>query len=253
MPVMDGYEATRQLRQQGHSMPIVAMTANAMQGDEEKCKEAGCSHFLMKPIDIDQLFELLGSILGTVEEDQPQVDPIPSASRPSPQVEARNSNQDQPDKQRATYSTLQDPELQPIVEKFVGTLFCRLQEMLNDFTQNNFDSLAEHAHWLKSAGHSRLLCIHGTGHSPRARSQVRVDRRDRHDVARTGRIGRVDTVRRTGQRNDGYEAGTSGCFIVVRSSRLLLHCGAAVSAASLQAHSQVSAGGTPAPQFVQRC
>ncbi len=70
MPVIDGYTATRRLREQGYSMPIVALTANAMQGDEEKCKVAGCSHFLTKPIDIDRLFALLAETLGTVEGDE---------------------------------------------------------------------------------------------------------------------------------------------------------------------------------------
>ncbi len=67
MPVMDGYTATRRIRERGYSIPIVAMTANATQGDEDACTEAGCSHFLTKPIDIDRLFELLVQTLGELE------------------------------------------------------------------------------------------------------------------------------------------------------------------------------------------
>ena len=49
-------------------------------------------------------------------------------------------------------STLDEPELRPVIESFVRTLFARLQEMLADCSQNNFDALADHAHWLKGAG-----------------------------------------------------------------------------------------------------
>jgi signal transduction histidine kinase/DNA-binding response OmpR family regulator/HPt (histidine-containing phosphotransfer) domain-containing protein len=61
MPVMDGLTATRIIRQNPRfkDLPIVAMTANAMASDREKCLEAGMNDHLAKPIDPDQLFEAL--------------------------------------------------------------------------------------------------------------------------------------------------------------------------------------------------
>jgi two-component system sensor histidine kinase/response regulator len=58
MPVMDGYEATRILRANPRfaQLPVIAMTANVMVGDKEKCITAGMNDFIAKPIDIDQLF-----------------------------------------------------------------------------------------------------------------------------------------------------------------------------------------------------
>ncbi len=71
MPVMDGYEATRQLRAADYQGPIVALTANAMAGDREKCMDAGCSGFLAKPIDIDEVITLVGQYVTPSLEDVP--------------------------------------------------------------------------------------------------------------------------------------------------------------------------------------
>ncbi|MBF0518497.1 MAG: response regulator [Nitrospirae bacterium] len=61
MPVMDGFEATRKIRRDKRfsDIPILAMTANAMEGDKERCIECGMNDHISKPIDIGQLFKTL--------------------------------------------------------------------------------------------------------------------------------------------------------------------------------------------------
>ena len=63
MPNMNGYDATRQLRSQGIKTPIIAVTANAMTGDEQKCIDVGCHGYLPKPIDRNKLDELVAQHL----------------------------------------------------------------------------------------------------------------------------------------------------------------------------------------------
>ena len=68
MPRMDGYEATRQLRQHGWRGPIVALTACAEANDREKCLTAGCDAYLSKPISRPAFREVLTRYLGTAEK-----------------------------------------------------------------------------------------------------------------------------------------------------------------------------------------
>ncbi|KAL2269234.1 hypothetical protein VTJ83DRAFT_4080 [Remersonia thermophila] len=98
MPVMDGHQATHDIRAAGILVPIVAMTAYALKGDQERCLETGMNDYIAKPVDKKRLIRVLGKWLlhmkdyrKTVDErlDEPRRRPD-ALCQPTPSVEADN-------------------------------------------------------------------------------------------------------------------------------------------------------------------
>ena len=72
MPIMDGYQAAKAIRESFgfKELPIIAMTANAMGGDKEKCLASGMNDYISKPIRIKEFFETLKKWLDSESSDK---------------------------------------------------------------------------------------------------------------------------------------------------------------------------------------
>ncbi|MFO1006646.1 MAG: response regulator [Planctomycetaceae bacterium] len=173
MPVMDGYEAAKLLRQMGRTMPIIALTGHAMKGDEEKCREAGCTGYLTKPVNIDELLKTVAEIVGRdhslpLPEAPEVVKPVASqasvsAGSPGPidqvldavqsPVPAAMKSQPAPiGLPLVSTLPMDDPEFREIVVRFVSRLEGQIVAMRTALASKDAHELAHLAHWLKGAG-----------------------------------------------------------------------------------------------------
>ncbi|KKO65968.1 Signal transduction histidine-protein kinase BarA [Janthinobacterium sp. KBS0711] len=144
MPVMDGYQATRKLRQDPRysNLPVIAMTANAMVGDKEKCLDAGMNDFIAKPIDVAQLFGTLARwIAPATPQEMAAVVAQPEAELP---VIAGLKMADAMRRVGGNAALMRK-----LLDRFVETQFDAMQRIVAAIENNQLETAIREAHTLK--------------------------------------------------------------------------------------------------------
>ena len=173
MPEMDGYEATAEIRRRegsGHHIPIIAMTADAMQGDRERALAAGMDDYIAKPVKHEELDAVLERWIP-----QPEQDPLEHRSDGD-----AGANEDAPALDLSVLESRRGPQrdrerdkLATIVGLFIDDVPLRLDEMRQAVERGEAQKVEETAHMLKGgsgymgAGQMAKICagIQGLGAS----------------------------------------------------------------------------------------
>lgn len=151
MPVMDGYAAVGNMRQQGLELPVIALTAHAMKGAKERCLAAGYTDYLSKPINFDELLARLAQDLTATWVD---ANPAPSGLESAPQQQAADPQSRQPaSAAMPLFSTLptEGGKFDKIIEKFVVRLQQQVAAMRAAFDEREYEVLKDIGHWMKGS------------------------------------------------------------------------------------------------------
>lgn len=171
MPLLDGYAATRMLRGLGCDIPIVALTAYAMQDDRSRSYMAGCDEFLQKPIEGGALIQtIINCLTRGRQTGQRPASVTPPSNRPVSVVNVE--------------ALRQDSALRGLVDNFVALLPKRVEELETVFGEGNWEEVNRLAHRLKGA-----TSCYGFSNLAEVAAQIELETKDAPDAPRdTGRI-----------------------------------------------------------------
>lgn len=169
MPVLDGYQTTEKIRsgeagERYTKIPIVAMTANAMQGDREKCLEAGMDDYISKPISTDDLEQNIRRYTNGKSAYKASTEPA-AENPPQEALTANNGTVDTStiwDKPSALKRVRnREDRLHHLIQLFLEDMPDRVKEMIIAVNQKDFDEAAKLAHAIKGvSGNLSALQLH---------------------------------------------------------------------------------------------
>ncbi len=141
MPIMDGYSATTELRRRGVSIPVIALTAYAMEEDRQKCMACGCTDYLSKPIDRERLLQTVSRYIGKRR----------STTVENPSI-IKADGIDATKAAGSIKSTLRhQPGMKPIIAEFVEGLPAQVQDMIDLLGRNELSALQRIVHQLRDS------------------------------------------------------------------------------------------------------